>query len=397
MKLNKYLLVSFALAAAALTGCKKDDLDEHHFGNKLYISSALYTDDLLIDPANTELSRTVTMRMAQPASEDVTVRFEARPDLAAQYNQIYRDNAFALPKANYSLPETTATITAGNVSGDDIPVVFTGINELDVKMRYVLPVTISEVQGASVLESRRTVYFVVRGAALINVVADITKLKAPIGWSMAARSYVTGMRQITVEVLMRSKDWTGGRSGFGLSTIFGIESNFLLRIGDNGLNPNQLQLVSPSGNWPSKSQSPALPVDEWVHIAVVYDAINREMHYYFNGELAVSQTNSSSQSVSLLQNCYIGYAYDDTRWFPGEMSEMRIWNVVRTQQQIKDNPYRVDPATPGLVAYWKFNEGQGSKIMDHSGNGTDLNFRRNTGQTESDDITWVPVEIPALK
>lgn len=397
MKMNKYLMVSFALAAAVFTGCKNEDVDEHHFGNKLYISSPLMTDDLLIDPANKEITRTLTMRMAQPASKEVTVRFEARPDLAAQYNQIYRDNAFALPEANYDMPQTTGKINAGNIEGDDIPILFKGIDELDVKMRYVLPVTISEVQGATLLESRRTVYFVVRGAALINVVADITKLYAPILWSAEARSVVSGMKQITVEVLVRSKDWTGGRSGFGLSTIFGIEGKFLLRVGDSGLNPNQLQIVSPSGNWPSKAQSPALPVDEWIHIAVVYDALNREMHYYLNGEEAVSAKNTSSSSVSLVANCHIGYAYDWQRWFPGEMSELRIWNVARTQQQIKENPYRIDPSTPGLVAYWKFNEGQGRTITDHSPYGTNITFSRNEGQTESDEITWVPVEIPALK
>lgn len=396
MKLNKCLLALFVLAAAAFTGCKNEDVDKHHFDNKLYISSAIMTDDLLIDPAVTESSRTVSIRLAQPADKNVTVRLEARPDLAAQYNQIYLDNAFALPEDYWSIPENTTEIEAGNVFAADIPINFKDINTLDVKTRYVLPVTISEVDGATLLDSRCTVYFIVRGAALINMVADISKLKAPINWSATARPIVSNMKQVTIEVLVRTKDWLSGRNGYGLSTVFGIEGKFLIRIGDADRNPNQLQLVSPAGSWPSKAQSPALPVEEWVHLAVVYDGVNRELHYYINGEEVASSTNGSSSSVDVSSGCHIGYAYDATRWFPGEMSEMRIWNIVRTQQQIADNPYRVDPATPGLIAYWKFNEGTGRTIKDQTSYGTDITFVRNTEQTESDDPSWVPVQIPAL-
>ena len=384
----------FVLAATAFTGCKNEDVDKHHFDNKLYISSAIMTDDLLIDPSVAETSRTVSMRLAQPADKNVTVRLEARPDLAAQYNQIYRDNAFALPADYWSIPVNTAEIEAGNVSAADIPINFTDINTLDVKTRYVLPVTISEVDGATLLDSRRTVYFIVRGAALINMVADISKLKAPITWSAAAKPIVSNLEQVTIEVLVRTKDWQSGRTGYGLSTVFGIEGKFLIRIGDSDRNPNQLQFVSPAGSWPTKAQSPALPVDEWLHLAVVYDGVNRELHYYINGEEVASSTNGSSTSVDVSSGCWIGYAWDDERWFPGQMSEMRIWNIVRTQQQIVDNPYRVDPATPGLIAYWKFNEGTGRTIKDQTSYGTDITFVRNTNQTESDDPTWVPVQIP---
>ncbi len=35
------------------------------------------------------------------------------------------------------------------------------------------------------------------------------------------------------------------------------------------------------------------------------------------------------------------------------------------------HPYFVDPASDGLVAYWKFNEGSGNVIADRTGNGND--------------------------
>ena len=73
---------------------------------------------------------------------------------------------------------------------------------------------------------------------------------------------------------------------------------------------------------------------------------------------------------------------------PGDISEVRVWSVQRTAEEIAKNPYEVDPSTPGLIAYWKFNEGTGSQIKDHTGHGNDI--------TASGSPTWIPVEIPKL-
>ena len=382
MKFDKISLTLFLLAAVAFTGCKNEDPAEHHFDNKLYISSAQLTDDLLIRDDIVSDSRTISARLALPAKEDVTVTFEARPDLAARYNMVYGDNAVGLPAEYFSIPEKVISIGKGNVTGNDIVVNFTNTNELNGDLRYVLPVTVADIQGISLLESTRTVYFVFKGAALINVVADISEMYFPVNWSSSVN--VSGLKTITVEALVRSSDWEAGR-GNALSSVFGIEGNFLIRIGDADRPRNQLQLVNPNGNWPSPNAAPGLPVNEWIHIAVVCDATTGERIYYQNGEVVASD-NAASGSVSLNSGCYVGKSYDDSRWLPGEISELRIWNIQRTQEQIASSMYTVDPTTPGLLAYWKFNEGSGNVINDATGNGTNL-----TGEGTP---TWVNVELP---
>ena len=382
MKFDKISLTLFLLAAVAFTGCKNEDPAEHHFDNKLYISSAQLTDDLLIRDDIVSDSRTISARLALPAKEDVTVTFEARPDLAARYNMVYGDNAVGLPAEYFSIPEKVISIGKGNVTGNDIVVNFTNTNELNGDLRYVLPVTVADIQGISLLESTRTVYFVFKGAALINVVADISEMYFPVNWSSSVN--VSGLKTITVEALVRSSDWEAGR-GNALSSVFGIEGNFLIRIGDADRPRNQLQLVNPNGNWPSPNAAPGLPVNEWIHIAVVWDATPGERIYYQNGEVVASD-NAASGSVSLNSGCYVGKSYDDSRWLPGEISELRIWNIQRTQEQIASSMYTVDPTTPGLLAYWKFNEGSGNVINDATGNGTNL-----TGEGTP---TWVNVELP---
>lgn len=382
MKFDKISLTLFLLAAVAFTGCKNEDPAEHHFDNKLYISSAQLTDDLLIRDDIVSDSRTISARLALPAPEDVTVTFEGRPDMAARYNMVYGDNAVGLPAEYFSIPEKVISIGKGNVTGNDIVVNFTNTNELNGDLRYVLPVTVADIQGISLLESTRTVYFIFKGAALINVVADISEMYFPVNWSSSVN--VSGLKTITVEALVRSSDWEAGR-GNALSSVFGIEGTFLVRIGDADRPRNQLQLVNPNGNWPSPNAAPGLPVNEWVHIAVVWDATTGERIYYQNGEVVASD-NAASGSVSLNSGCYVGRSYDDSRWLPGEISELRIWNIQRTQEQIASSMYTVDPTTPGLLAYWKFNEGSGNVINDATGNGTNL-----TGEGTP---TWVNVELP---
>jgi len=145
----------------------------------------------------------------------------------------------------------------------------------------------------------------------------------------------------------------------------------------------------PGGSFPPANHAPGigLPVDEWVHIAVVYNTVNKNRIYYKNG-VAVYKDQSANSTVNLTKNCYIGRSFDGTRWLPGEISEVRIWSVERTAEQIADNPYKVNPASEGLVAYWKFNEGSGKVVIDRTGNGNDI--------TASKDPIWVPVELPQI-
>lgn len=382
MKFDKVCLPLLLVAVMTLAGCKNEDSGAHHFDNRLYISSAAMTDDLLIRNDITEDSRTISARLALPAEEDVSVTFEGRPEMAARYNMVYGDNAVALPAEHFSIPETVISIERDNVSGNDIAVNFMNTNRLDENLRYVLPVTVVDIKGIPLLESTRTVYFVFKGAALINVVADISGMYFPVRWSSAVD--VSSLKTITVEALLRSKNWEAGRDN-PLSTVFGIEPTFLIRIGDSDRPRNQLQLLNPNGSWPAPNAAPGLPVNEWVHIAVVWDATTGDRIYYQNGQVVASDT-AASGSVSLVNNCAVGYSYDYSRWLPGEISELRIWAVQRTKEQIASNMYSVNPTTPGLLAYWKFNEGSGNVINDATGNGTNL-----TGEGMP---TWVNVELP---
>lgn len=398
MKTGKYLFAFFALAIA-FVGCKNEE-EKNLFDNHLYISSDRVVDDILFKVDIVSDTRTLSVRLAQPMDRDVEVTFEVRPDLAAEYNMIHGDNARLLPEKYYNLSSLKSLIRAGSVLGEDITVDFSDINELNMDFRYVLPVRIVDSDGAPVLETGRTTYFVLRKGALINVVADISKLKMPINWSAEARPMVTGTNAFTVELLMRSSKWDMNGNPMGLGSVFGQEGFFLVRIGDAGYGPNQPQIVdrsSGTGNWPSATASPQLPVNKWVHFAFVWDGVNKTRAIYINGVEAIFQSSAPiGNTLNLASGMAIGYAFEDARYLPCEVAEYRVWNVARTESQLAGNMLALNPELDGegLVAYWKFNDGAGNVIHDYSGNGTDLTTQMSNvaGNTKSSPV-WNPVEM----
>ena len=203
MKYNKCLLVLSALAAVVFTGCKNEDVEKHRFDNKFYITSAILSDDLLIKSDTPGYTKTIESRLAKPAGQQVAVTIEADPSQVAAYNMIYGDNAVALPAECYELSSNQIDIAAGQVSGDAIEIVFKDINTLDGSRRYVLPVTVTSCNGVDLLDSRSTVYFVARQGAMINVVANIAWMNFPVSWSADAKPLVSGMKQVTIEALLR--------------------------------------------------------------------------------------------------------------------------------------------------------------------------------------------------
>lgn len=57
-------------------------------------------------------------------------------------------------------------------------------------------------------------------------------------------------------------------------------------------------------------------------------------------------------------------------FFPGAVSELRLWSVLRTAEEVRDNLYRPLLGTEaGLAGYWPASEGSGSIIGDWTGRG----------------------------
>lgn len=100
----------------------------------------------------------------------------------------------------------------------------------------------------------------------------------------------------------------------------------------------------------------SLVVNTWYHVAVTFDSTSRWMKLYKNGVIVDSAITTSTTD----DRSYIGALYYSgiTALFHGDIDEVRLWSVARTPEEIKDN-YQciIDKNTPGLLAYYDFNQG----------------------------------------
>lgn len=117
-------------------------------------------------------------------------------------------------------------------------------------------------------------------------------------------------------------------------------------------------------------QGTPVPLNQWVHIAVVYDG-NR-LCAYRNGvqdkSRAISgllRTSSKPVFIGRLQNSYN---------FTGLIDEVALWNRALSLQEIRENMHCKYPSdTAHLQAHWHFDEGDGPTVKDqtiHQNHGT---------------------------
>lgn len=109
---------------------------------------------------------------------------------------------------------------------------------------------------------------------------------------------------------------------------------------------------------------------QWAHVATTYDG--SALLVYIDG---VQKGQTAAAGNLVVPNQPLRFGIEDilngTQTFlAGEMDEVRIWDHARTGQEIADNFNRVIAAnSPGLIAYYQFNEDSGQQVLDSTANG----------------------------
>ena len=108
---------------------------------------------------------------------------------------------------------------------------------------------------------------------------------------------------------------------------------------------------------------------QWHHVAVTYNSSSGVASMYIDGSLINSSTTASFGLLANNTGTRLIFGSDDAgafgaqsdRQFRGSLSDIRIWNVVRSATEISDNyRRRLIGTETGLVGYWKLNEGNGT-------------------------------------
>lgn len=278
----------------------------------------------------------------------------------AKYNSLYNTKYTVLP-AKYISYTKTLNIKAGNILSDEGTAKVTVSDELKDNTAYMFALRLTSVSGASVTPNTQLlmVSFEKVKGQIKNTLA-VTRdefLAVNNGYSNVSDiGYTFTMEGLINVQKFRSNPDDPGEAG--ISTFMGTEGKTLLRFGDSGVDPDHLQANGQDIGLKFKT-------NQWYHIALVVDGSKTTA--YVNGK-KITEFNSPGS----LRTFYIGKSWSEGRGIVARFSELRLWNVARTAEQIKDNMYEVNPTESGLYAYWKMNEVKDNKIPDASGNDRDL-------------------------
>ncbi len=376
------------LFGVMLASCQDDT---ENFDNAVYAPATDLVTTINVKNNSEKLTGYVEAKLSKEEGVDVEVSFFANAAKVADYNAMYTQNYVELPSRFYSIPEAKITIPAGANTTGKVEVNFINLLELDKSKVYVLPVTMDCQLGSL---SNNTYYFVIREAAMVSVVPEMTDNYGVFVEGDQATE-LGELSQLTVQALLYPFDFPRM-----LHTIMGVEDYFLIRVGDGPIPPNQVQLATKSNGKGDNATDAAWQLDtnRWTEFTLTYDTTTGETKVYFNGvqkgstqicafREPVDWNTASGDITDGPRGFYVGYSYAPDRSFNGYMAEMRIWNRVLTKEEINEpfQAYEVAPDSPGLVAYWKADEGAGNVFHDYA-NGYDLRCQSAP--------KWIPVALP---
>jgi hypothetical protein len=125
-----------------------------------------------------------------------------------------------------------------------------------------------------------------------------------------------------------------------------------------------------------------IPTNTWTHIAGTFDGTN--MFIYVNGILEGTKAGPASIVANTLQ-LTIGAEPDASDFYLGQIDEVRIWRVARSQSQVQDYMCKKLSGTESrLVGYWRFDEDSGTIVNDETANNNDGTLNGTTSGSTHD-------------
>jgi hypothetical protein len=124
----------------------------------------------------------------------------------------------------------------------------------------------------------------------------------------------------------------------------------------------------------------------WQHVAATFD--HGLVKLYVNGVVEGTAEGVLSPVTTDGPLC-LGHRLGE---YDGVMDEVRVWNVVRSQSEIVEAMGRyVEPTAPGLVGYWRFDEGTGDVAYDATAYGNHGRLGTAVGPDGNDRVWTVDV------
>ena len=250
---------------------------------------------------------------------------------------IYIGNDFA----DFSI--TKSAIRKGSVYTDKVVLQLNNLDKMEGGKVYILPIKIQS-STVPIMRGSDVKYLIVKAPVHINNVwkLDSDHIFVPIPMDYKFES-------VTYEALVNF-DFFGPNN-----TIMGTEGTLILRVGDRD--------GGKAINWPQVAGEKdiytknGLDSQRWYHLAFTFDGATGKAIMYVNAQKQVEAVWDSKgfmlgSGVKFMIGKVAGFMWGERPLY-GMMSEVRLWNVARSANEIKNNMLIVDPKSEGLYAYYK--------------------------------------------
>lgn len=361
MRINsKSILAGMALGALLLTGCNDAEYDT--LSNQAYIlqTNTNANSSLKLTVGAEVATTTLNVRLSDVANVESRYRLVYDTAVVNEYNRLNETPYASLPQESFSLSSEETTIEAGASVSTPITLTVPPYSEAlkASGKKYAIGFRLENTSSnASVLPSGSKIVYILDQVVIQPVV--VLDQSHYVSQNLVKNYPLT---EWTVEMNI-NKHVLYTEVGRGNNqAIFGAgPDEIYIRFGDAPIEGNRLQIKTQG----TQMNSLALFNEHtWYHLAFV--CTGTKLYLYVNGQLDNSMDlPGKTTNVNSINICS-----PSTYWLGNAMySEVRFWQRARSQAEIANNMYACDPTTPGLITYYKMNEGEGYSFRDASGNG----------------------------
>lgn len=363
--MNRNILKIMSLSCILLaTGCN-EGIEDLLGDGSLYFERINNTVE--IEGDSDEMTIEVSARLSALAQEDIDVTYSIVSDQSVidAYNRKNGTEYVAFTSA--SIGSGSSKVAKGEVLADAVEIRLTGVSGIEPGVTPVLPVKMTS-SSAHVIEGSDIIYFVLKAPVKITT-AGLFELGNKFNTIQVPIKSDDSFSEITYEALFRQDQYDNSKLN---STIMGVEGLLILRIGDakEGTTPRDVLQVSGNAMGDILLKDDPIELGKWYHVALSCNGSTGIL--YLNGvekvrapiKMPADFTGGGNPGFRIagLENFKWG-----ARPFYGCMSEVRIWNVARTADQIRENMLNVKPDTDGLVYYYKLNREDGKVFNEVTG------------------------------
>jgi hypothetical protein len=195
----------------------------------------------------------------------------------------------------------------------------------------------------------------------------------------ATKSAPTGITftdDFTCEAWVKLESYTGAR--MAIVSRYDGTSGFIFSISATGA--VELQGLGAGVNRLYNSYQ-SVPLGRWVHVAATLDMSGGISTVYINGvSVAVQATSTSGSALTQAGNLQVG-AFNGGGFFDGKLADIRIWNAIRAQVDIRTNMnQQLAGSETNLVFYAKLD----NNFNDSTSNANNLTGQNSAVATDTD-------------